>query len=168
MPPVRKPAAKRQNRVTKDVGTVVRLHGEVPKPPCRLRKAARLAWVAYWESDVAGASDGADRALVDRWIKNVNRYDALMTTADRNPVVPGSMGQPVANPLYSQGLALEKAIKADEQQIGIGPLNRVKLGLVIGQAHASLEQLNAEIEEGDADDDIRAALTTVERVDGLG
>ena len=165
MPPTRKPAHLRQNRVTKDVGLVVNPHAETPPAPCRLRKAAARAWQAYWTSDVAGATDGADLSMVERWIKNVNRYEALMAQADRTPIVAGSTGQPKANPLYDAGLALERAIKADEQQMGIGPLNRVKLGLVIGEAHRSLADLNAEVD--DVDDDPRAALTAVaERTDG--
>jgi hypothetical protein len=45
----RKPPARRQNRVTRDIG-LVRETGKAPLMPRGLCKAAQDAWRAYWAS----------------------------------------------------------------------------------------------------------------------
>ena len=156
MPVARKPAEKRQGRSTKDLGILTIAPGQIPKPPTGIGKIARDAWNAYWGDVVAGAVREADGPLVLRWIQNLNRYQLLIAQADAEPIVAGSTGQKRANPVYDLAFKLESSIKADEAQLGIGPLNRLKLGLAIGEASRSLADLNM---EGDDDgDDFRLAL----------
>jgi len=151
MPPIRKPAAKRQNRVTRDMG-LVSAPGKLPAPPAKLCKAAKDAWNAYWTDIVSGSVREADAPLVLRWIQNLNRYNVLIAQADADPIVAGSTGQKRANPIYDLALKLESSIKVDEQQLGIGPLNRLKLGMAIGEASRSLADLETEGSENDEDD----------------
>ena len=57
-----------------------------------------------------------------------------------------------ANPIYDLVLKIETSIKADEQQLGVGPLNRLRLGVAFSGSAKSLAELNAEAEDDGADD----------------
>ena len=152
------PAADRQRRNKRDLGTVTEaLPDRVPPPPGRLSAAATRAWAAYWGDVIAGVVRPGDRPLIERWISNVDRYTRFMRLADREPVVVGSTGQPRPNPLYDLALKIEASIKADEQQLGIGPLNRLRLGVQLAEGAKSLADLTAEADE-EGDDDPRAFL----------
>lgn len=124
----------------------------MPKGLCR---EAVGAWEAYWVDVVAGVVRRSDEPLVERWARNLDRYYRLLATADADPIVTGSTGQPRPNPAYELGYKIEASIKDDEKQLGIGPLNRMRLGLALTEGRKSLTELNAEAESG-ANDDPRA------------
>jgi hypothetical protein len=128
--------------------------------PRGLCKPAQAAWDAYWGDVVSGVTRDSDASLVIRWAKNVDRYHRLIAEADRAPMICGSTGQQVANPIYGLALKVEASIKQDEQQLGIGPLNRLKLGTVFSETARSLAELNAEAAEGDSCEDPRLTLIT--------
>jgi hypothetical protein len=46
-------------------------------------------------------------------------------------------------------MLLEASIRADEQQLGVGPLNRLRLGLAVSESARSLADLNIEVQESD-------------------
>jgi hypothetical protein len=125
--------------------------------PRGLCKAAQDAWTAYWSDHVSGATTGSDLALITRWARNLDRYYRLTAEADRNPVARGSKGQPIGSPLYQLVFKLEAAIERAEQQLGIGPLNRLKLGLIVSESYKTLADLNAEAEDDCDTYDIRLA-----------
>lgn len=152
----RKPPERRQNRITRDVG-VVREPGTAPSVPRGLCKPARDAWTAYWADSVSGATTGSDIALITRWAKDLDRYHRLVAEADREPFVLGSKGQPILTPIYGLALKIQAAIADAERQLGIGPLNRLKLGLVVTESFKSLADLNAEAEDDNSAYDIRLA-----------
>jgi P27 family predicted phage terminase small subunit len=152
--PPPKPPARRQGRGRRDLG-VVPDTDNAPKAPSGLCKAARDAWAAYWNDVVAGILRDADDALVERWIKNVDRYQRLISAADAEPIVTGSTGQQRPNPLYDLAFKIEASIKDDEKQLGIGPLNRLKLGVALTESAKSLAELNAEAEVEDDENDPR-------------
>jgi hypothetical protein len=147
----RKPASRRQNRITRDIGPV-RQAPKAPSMPRGLCKPAQDAWRAYWADPVSGATTGSDLPLLIRWAKNLDRYFRLVATADATPVVSGSTGQPTGNPLYTLALKIEASIVDSEKQLGIGPLNRLKLGLALSETSKTLAELNAEAADGEADD----------------
>ncbi len=154
----RKPPGRRQNNITKDIG-LVKETGTAPPMPRGLCRAAQDAWTGYWSDYVSGATTAADIALVRRWVKDVDRYERLIAAADRNPIVTGSKGQPAGNPLYQLALKLQAMVLEEEKQLGIGPMNKLKLGLVVSESFKSLAELNAEATDDDADD-IRLQLVT--------
>jgi hypothetical protein len=156
--PLPKPAEDRQRRNARDIGTVSKLPTATPDPPPRLCAAARDAWHAYWGDVIAGVVRPGDASLVDRWVRNVDRYHRMLRLADKEPVVEGSTGQQKPNGLYDLAFKIEASIKTDEQQLGIGPLNRLRLGVKFAEGARSLADLTAEVEEGDDDDDPRAFL----------
>jgi hypothetical protein len=155
--PPPKPAADRQGRHRNDLG-IIRAAGTSPEPPARLTAAAVEAWNAYWTDVIAGVLRPGDAPLVDRWVRNLDRYHRIIRLADQEPVVEGSTGQQKPNGLYDLAFKIEASIKADEQQLGIGPLNRLRLGVKFAEGAKSLSDLTVDAEEGD-DDDPRAFLT---------
>lgn len=149
--PPPKPSDRRQNRGRRDLGVV-----ETPAPkhpmPSGLCARAKESWNGYWSDVVSGVMRDSDLSLVNRWAHNLDRYHRLLAQADGEPVVHGSSGQPRTNPIYDLVYKIEASIKDDEKQLGIGPLNRLRLGLAIQEGARSLADLNADAEVGDDDD----------------
>jgi len=120
--------------------------------PRGLCKPAQDAWTGYWADTVSGVTRQSDTSLVLRWVRNIDRYHRLIAEADRSPMVAGSTGQQRANPIYDLVLKIETSIKADEQQLGVGPLNRLRFGIAFSESAKPLAELNAEAEDDPADD----------------
>lgn len=158
--PARKPPGKRIRKTTPAIGLVSTTAGKrPPKMPVGLCRQAQDAWRGYWSDEVAGVMRASDITLALRWIANVDRYYRLIAEADREPVVDGHTGQPRPNGLYNLALKIEASIKVDEAQLGIGPLNRLRLGVALSETARTLADLNAEA--ADDQNDPRAALTVV-------
>jgi hypothetical protein len=117
------------------------------------RLETRKAWTALWSDPVAGALTPVDRPVLIRWADAVDRAQRHLELGDESPISKGSMGQEVESPHY--GIA-DKAIRVAqscEAQIGIGALNRARLGIAILQERVSLADLNARVASGGDDDD---------------
>jgi hypothetical protein len=155
MPGHIKPPSKRINRITKNVG-VISAAGKAPPMPSGLCQQAQDAWRAFWTDHVSGIMRPPDSTVAIRWARNTDRYLRLIAEADREPLVTGSQGQDRPNPLYDLAFKVEASIKADEAQLGIGALNRLRLGAQLSEAAKTLADLNAE--ETNVTDP-RAALT---------
>lgn len=112
------------------------------EPPEDLCPEANDAWAAYWDDRVAQVQTPVDRAVLLRWITEMDRYLRLMAAADREPVVRGSQGQPVENPMYGTAYKALGAIQACEKQMGMGALNRSALGIAVIAETKSLQDLN--------------------------
>jgi hypothetical protein len=144
MPRTKKPAGQAVDRRN---GRQAELHlaeqVTIPPTPTGLKRVEAVAlWAAYWGDTIAGLVQPAEIALVERWVRNVDRYRVLMDVADAEPLVEGSMGQMRANPAYDLALKIEAAITRDEAQLGYGPKNRASLGIAVVQQRASLADLN--------------------------
>jgi len=144
-----------------------------PEPPAAprglKRKASRDLWQAYWDDVLSGLVQPAEVALVERWIRNVDRYRVLMDAADSEPLVLGSMGQLRENPAYGLALKIETSIRADEVQLGYGPKNRASLGIAVVQQRMSLDDMNARYggadgreHQGEEEDDEDPRLTVID------
>jgi hypothetical protein len=159
-------AAARRQRSRRDIGTDIsapRHPGRPPAMPRGLCQPAQTAWTAYFKDVVSGVTRPSDTPLVQRWARNLDRYHRLLAEADREPIVGGSMGQPRANPIYGLVLKIEQSIKEDEQQLGIGPLNRLRLGVALFESAKSLADLNAEAESAENDDPRTTLVTLADR-----
>lgn len=111
-------------------------------------------WDAYWgdEQSPARILTPADMGPASRWIDAVDRYLRALAEADERPLVKGSTGQSVRNPLYD---VAEKALATAERcehQLGIGPSNRAALGIAVISEQRSLAEMNARYAQ-EADDD---------------
>ena len=111
-------------------------------PPDGLLESSLEQWDAYWEDPVATVQTGVDKALLLRWITNLDRYSRLIEAADLEPLKRNSQGES-ANPLYAVAFKIEASLKADEAQLGIGPLNRSKLGIAVVTERRSLADMNS-------------------------
>ena len=109
------------------------------------RLETKRAWAALWDDPVASALTPVDRPVLLRWADSIDRAALHLEQGDADPIAKGSMGQAVESPHY--GIA-DKAIKvaqACEAQIGVGALNRARLGIAIMAERASLAELNAQV-----------------------
>ena len=156
MPRTKKPAGSTVDKRNGRQAELTRVAGERFDPPDDLCEIAATQWDSYWSDPVSSVQTKADRALLLRWIKNVDRYCRLIEAADGEPLTSNSQGQ-VANPLYAIALKVEASVKADEAQLGIGPKNRSALGIAVISEKRSLADLNRSY--GGAGDDHRDSPT---------
>lgn len=124
-----------------------------PDPPTDLCAEATAQWEAYWESAAAGIQTPADRGVVLRWIDAVDRYLRTLGQADKRPLVKGSTGQLVENPLYKIAAAALATVERAEKQLGIGALNRAGLGIAVIAEQRSLADMNSRYGGGDGGHD---------------
>ena len=158
MPGQIKPPSRRINRITKSIGTI-RSAGVAPPMPRGLCRQATDAWGSYWTDTVSGVMRCSDATVALRWVRNLDRYHRLVSDADSEPMSVGSTGQPKPNPLYDLAYKIEASIRDDEKQLGIGPLNRLKLGVALSETAKTLSQINTEAEShAHQDDDPRVTL----------
>lgn len=142
MPRSKKPPGQAVDRRNGRQAELARIAGDRFDPPDGLCEIATGQWDAYWNDPVCSVQTPADRALLLRWIKNVDRYWRLIAEADKRPRTKNSQGF-VANPLYAVAFKVESSIKADEAQLGIGPKNRAALGIAVIAEQRSLADMNA-------------------------
>jgi hypothetical protein len=125
---------------------------------CPLQRPSAEAlstWEMAWADPVHEAWTPADGPILVRYIEHWERAAKSARRADRRPVVPGSTGQPSEHPSYATMGRSIAVVEKCEQLLGLGALNREKLGLTISDRQRSLAELNAALEEGQDDDDPR-------------
>jgi P27 family predicted phage terminase small subunit len=126
------------------------------EPPPGLSPPAQALWDAYWDDTVSGVQTPVDRGVLTRWITEYDRYLRTSAEADKQPLVTGSTGQKVENPLYKIAYRALEASERCEKQLGIGPLHRSSLGIAVISEQRSLQQMNAAYGGGDADNSAAA------------
>lgn len=108
----------------------------------------RKAWLALWSDPVATALTPVDRPVLLRWADAIDRAARSLELADAEPIATGSMGQEVESPYYGIADKAVKVAQACEAQLGVGALNRARLGIAILQERSSLVDLNAKYAGG--------------------
>ncbi len=121
------------------------------------RLETKRAWDALWNDPVATALTPVDRPVLLRWAEAIDRASRSLELADEDPIAKGSMGQAVESPYYGIADKALRVAQACESQLGVGALNRARLGLAVVAARASLADLNAALAgaPGADDDDPR-------------
>lgn len=151
--PAPKSPDRRQNRIKRpELGIVQALPVTIPEPPTGLLKGTIDRWEAYWRSPVAQIardSGGIDLPGLHRWILNVDEWTRAMRALRRKRIVLGSMGQPTLNPLAGYISARESAIAAAEVAYGMTPIARLRLGIAVGQAKLTAQQMNKDLDASD-------------------
>ena len=123
----------------------------LPAKPKWLKKT-KQDWVDFWAGSISAAVEVADRAMVYRLFDLRDRQARAWIRYDKQPYVDGSQGQPRANPAMADAMALEKAIIALEDRLGLSPKARAQLGVTFGQAQLSAAELNRmALESGETD-----------------
>lgn len=128
-----------------------------PRCPQGVLPETRRLWRSLWKSRVSQAWDRESDLpavvryvrLLDRWL----RYDAMVT---QTPLVRGSREQVRPNPLAVRIDAIEGQVRSLEDQLGLTPAARVRLGISLVEARTALERWQDD--EEDEGEDPRLAL----------
>src|SRR6266498_674598 len=113
-------------------------------PPAAISGPARAAYEDFWSDRPALLLTPSSRVVLLRWIDALDRYLRASAAADAEPLVTGSTGQQVLNPLYKLAESARGVMESCERQLGIGGLNAAALGIAAITERRSLQQLNAE------------------------
>lgn len=145
MPRTKKPAGTAVDRRNGRRADLVVAGESLTRPdrPKDLCDEAAGQWDAYWTDSASSVQTAADRGVLLRWIDAVDRYLRTLGEADREPLVTGSTGQLVENPLYKIADRALGTIERCEKQLGIGALNRAGLGIAVITGQRSLADMNA-------------------------
>lgn len=135
------------------LGLVSGLKVERFPPPRNLSEPAKSAWNAFWDDRPAQLVTPAAKVVLLRWVDALDRYLRTIAEADQQPIVTGSTGQDVVNPLYKVAEMAMVTVRDCEKQLGIGGLNAASLGLAAISEQRSLASMNARYEPSDSADD---------------
>lgn len=158
--PMQKPAHRRAGHRKHAITVLTGNTAEAPPAPRGLLKSSRDRWDAFWRSDVSQTVDReSDMNKLERWIGAVDEYARALKVFKTARLVKGSTGQPTLNPLAGYMGTLDAQISKAEQEFGMTPLSRLRLGIALGEAHKSLAQFNEEMNDAmnEPDDDERLA-----------
>jgi len=131
-----------------------------PEPPAGLLAATRAAWAGFWASPLAALVIEADHPALERLFELYDERARAWREYREHRVVEGSQGQPVANPLFRVAMALDVEVRALEDRYGLTPAARLKLGIRLGEAARSLEDLARDLDDDASwdEDDTRRIL----------
>lgn len=168
MPAHKKPAGTKQDKRPQRGAAlvVVPAAGEVPavapRPNPKWLAVTKSSWETFWTDDVASALTPSERDMVRRAFALRDRAERCFRRYDDQPYVDGSKGQPVANPALADALALERAAVALEDRLAMNPKARVALGLEIGKAALTADELNRRALQETDDDHPEEAAGVIE------
>lgn len=175
MPQPKKPAERRQRAKDGhhegDVGLVVVPLDQAalsPDPPKQWLARSKEQWADFWVSPLAQLVLPVDVPAVERLFSAYDRLARAEAIYRKQPVVAGSMGQQVLNPMAGEMHALAKEITTLEDRLGVTPLARLKLGVKFGEARQALADSWDVSDELDADDDPRLRAVDVDVAEGRG
>ena len=157
MPRVTANRSRRRDARRHSGAEVAVLHGDVrmPEPDEGWSDATRAEWNGYWGSDVSRLATDETLPVVRRLhdLRDERRllFEGIRKSGAR--LTLGHKGQPRANPLYRVVLEIDAEIRMLEDRLGLSPLSRLQLGVALGDAGRSLDDLNRAFEEAEADAD---------------
>lgn len=155
--PLPKDEGARQNRRSRTNLRLLESHDEnrpVPSPPDGLDETRLETWTQYFASPLSALIKETDLPVVRRLWGYYQQHADLTVIFDRGRLVPGSQGQPRINPAHDAALKLETAILRLENELGLTPSARLRLGITFADATNSLERLTEKALDGYDDDDI--------------
>ena len=124
-----------------------------PKPNSRWVAKTIKYWEEYWSSELASTAQAVDLPAFYRLfqfydeVERANRVVARQGNAGL--LAEGSKGQAVINPLIQLTLKLEEKILKLEQELGLTPLARQRLGIAFGEAQMGFQQLQQLLQQDD-------------------
>lgn len=147
----------RRQRANAPVGLTVLAGGLDDAPPAHGRwfKATRVSWESFWSSDVARAVVPSDVEALYRLWHLRDQWERARRIVVRQPLVDGSQGQPVENPLAKRMDRIAGEIRQLEDRFGLTPSARARLNLTFGDAARSIDQLTRGWADDDDDDATR-------------
>ena len=118
---------------------------ETPKPNVKWLRVTQRQWKEYWDSELASTAQKVDLPAFNRlfqYYDEAERANRAIRTAGNNGLLSrGSTGQPTINPLITLTLKLEEKILKLEQELGLTPLSRQRLGIAYGESQMGFHQL---------------------------
>ncbi|MFI6737446.1 hypothetical protein ACIBI9_31360 [Nonomuraea sp. NPDC050451] len=117
-------------------------------PPAGINKYALEVWRTYWDDPVSDIAATVDKSLITRWIKLVSFYHQLVEQYEEMPVTYDERMRMRPNVTFTMAQQVLKSLELCEAQLGIGPKNRVNLGVTLASAARSLDAINNEYEGG--------------------
>lgn len=128
-----------------------------PPPRRDWLKATRDAWLELWASPLAPLYVSTDQPALRRLFEMVDDRARYRLAVRKCPLVEGSQGQMVANPLARLIGPLSVEIRQMEDRFGLSQMSRLRMGIKLGQAARSLDDLwsNADPDDGEDDPDPR-------------
>jgi P27 family predicted phage terminase small subunit len=110
-------------------------------------------WKALFDDQaLSSVLSPVDRELVVRWAQSVDDWIKALVEARKDPITAGRNDQPVASPHFAIAAQAMGVIVECERQIGIGALNRARLGIAILAEQASLADLASRFDGGGGDE----------------
>lgn len=116
---------------------------DIPPAPSGLLKITRDRWDAYWKSSVAQVAEECDLPAIHRLFRNYDQHERAMKVVRKALAVKGSRGQIRVNPVAGYALQLEQQILRLENELGLTPMARQRLGLTAAQTQLTVAQMNA-------------------------
>lgn len=133
---------------TRKLEVVAETTRPVPEPPQNLSQYAADVWNDYWSSSLSFAVNyEAHGERLRHWIRCVDERERLWPLLLAEPVVAGSMGQPVINPLVRRVEGLTRDIEKAEDAYGMTPLAAWRMQLTVTEAQRSANDLRRELLE---------------------
>lgn len=110
-------------------------------------------WHSWWGSEVARLIEPESETPIVRRLFDLLDQAARFEAAGRlEPMVEGSTGQMVINPLLKHAQGLRDEARRDEAVLGRGPKRRLDLGIKFGDAARSLDDVNRRLGGGNRND----------------
>lgn len=158
MPRTKKPAGQavdRRNGRSLSLGSAAPLaRFGLPRRDAGWDLRTRRMWKALWDDPVSSVLSVVDRELVTRWAECADDWLKAMDRARGEPTSEGSTGQLVKSPWFGIAEQALRTVESCEAQIGVGALNRARLGLTFAAAVKSLAEVNRDYgPDGGNDDD---------------
>jgi P27 family predicted phage terminase small subunit len=144
----KKPIDKRQNRSTKDLGVLPQIAidlSAIPAAPAHLTERWVNSWEIFWRSPFAQVVQPAQMPALERLFSMYDERERMDIYLREEPMISGSQGQKILNPMYRQRTSIDAEIRQLEDRFGLHPKAGLTLGIVYGEAARSLEELNARI-----------------------
>lgn len=171
--PRKRPDQRQDNRRSRGVAVVPVVPSDevaeigAPSPQKHWLKKTRDGWTDFWASEVAPALTRSDWPAVERVFEMRDLHERALRAYRKDPIVAGSMSQPVTNPAFAEAMKLETAITSLEDRYGLSPKARANLGIAIGQAKLTATEVNRRRQEAADDDDHEEDVIDVEEADLL-
>jgi len=126
---------------------------ETPKPNVKWLRVTQRHWKVYWDSELASTAQTVDFPAFFRlfqYYDEAERANRAIRAAGNNGLLSiGSTGQPTINPLITLTLKLEEKILKLEQELGLTPLSRQRLGIAYGESQMGFHQLQQLLQQPD-------------------
>lgn len=143
--PLPKEEGKRQNRRARSNLKLIAQHDAsavvVPHPPDGMSEMQVESWTAFWYSEMSQLVKETDLSSVRRLWNYYQQHEDLNAIFGKGRMVAGSTGQPRLNPALDGLMKLETAILRLENELGLTPSARLRLGITFADATNSLDAL---------------------------